>query len=60
MTPKERSDKIADLELWLIENPNNDNRTIIETDLRKLKEQQQPRTFERDTYDIGNQNIYNV
>ena len=60
MTPKERSEKIADLELWLMENPNNENRTIIEIDLRKLKEQQQHRTFERDTYDIGNQYIYNV
>jgi hypothetical protein len=38
MTPQQRINKIAELEQWLIDNPNHTNRTIIETDLRKLKE----------------------
>lgn len=60
MTPQQRKNKIAELEQWLRDNPNHVNRTTIETDLRKLKDQQQGRTFERDTFDLRNYNIYNV
>ncbi|RTY64384.1 hypothetical protein EKL95_14490 [Flavobacterium sp. LB2P53] len=60
MTPQHRKNKIAELEQWLRDNPNHANRTIIETDLRKLTEQQQGRTYERDTFDLRNYNIYNV
>ena len=31
--------KINELESWLIHNPTNPNRAVIEQDLRKLKEQ---------------------
>jgi hypothetical protein len=60
MTPQQRKNKIAELEQWLRDNPNHANRTIIETDLRKLTEQQQGRTYERDTFDLRNYNFYNV
>lgn len=60
MTPQQRSNKIQELEQWLRDNPNHENRTIIESDLRKLKESQPARTYERDTFDIQNYNIYNV
>lgn len=60
MTPQQTRNKIQELEQWLRDNPNHDNRTIIESDLRKLKESQQNRTFERDTFDLQNYNIYNV
>ena len=60
MTPQQIKNKIAELEQWLRDNPNHVNRTIIEADLRKLTEQQQGRTFERDTFDLRNYNIYNV
>jgi hypothetical protein len=58
MTPQHRKNKIAELEQWLRDNPNHANRTIIETDLRKLKDQQQGRTFERDTFDLRNHNFH--
>lgn len=58
MTPQQRSNKIADLEQWLRDNPNHENRTMIETDLRKLKEESRP--FERDTFDLREHNFYNV
>lgn len=60
MTPQQTRNKIQELEQWLRDNPNHDNRTIIESDLRKLKESQQNRTLERDTFDLQNYNIYNV
>lgn len=60
MTPQQTRNKIQELEQWLRDNPNHDNRTIIEGDLRKLKESKQARTYERDTFDIQNYNIYNV
>lgn len=60
MTPQQRKNKIVELEQWLRDNPNHTNRTTIETDLRKLKEPQQGRTYERDTFDLRNCNIYNV
>lgn len=52
--------KIAELEQWLRDNPNHENRTTIETDLRKLKEAQNERPIERDTFDIRELNIYDV
>ena len=53
--------KIKDLENWLKQFPaDHPMRSVIETDLRKLKEQQQSRTYERDTFDLRNYNIYNV
>ena len=58
MTPQHRKNKIAELEQWLRDNPNHANRTIIETDLRKLKEQQLGRTYERDTFDLRNHNFH--
>lgn len=60
MTPQQRTNKIAELEQWLRDNPNHENRTIIETDLRKLKEESIPRTYERDTFDLREHNFYNV
>jgi len=35
---KNQKDKISELEQWLQDNPDHPNRTTIETDLRKLKE----------------------
>ncbi len=60
MTPQQIQNKIADLEQWLRDNPNHENRTTIETDLRKLKEQTNHRTHERDTFDLREHNFYNV
>lgn len=57
MTPQQCKNKIAELEQWLRDNPNHTNRTLIETDLRKLKEQPQGRTYERDTFDLRNHNF---
>ena len=37
MTKSEIRIKIQELETWLIENPNNPERTLIESDLKKLK-----------------------
>lgn len=61
MTPQQRANKIAELEQWLRDNPNHENRTIIETDLRKHREalgNSQP--IERDTLDLREHNFYNV
>lgn len=58
MTPQQRKNKIAELEQWLRDNPNHDNRTMIETDLRKLKEKQIGRTYERDTFDLREHQFY--
>lgn len=58
MTPQQRSNKIAELEQWLRDNPNHENRTIIESDLRKLKEENIPRTYERDTFDLREHQFY--
>lgn len=58
MTPQQRLNKIAELEQWLRDNPNHANRTTIETDLRKLKEESIPRTYERDTFDLRNHNFH--
>jgi hypothetical protein len=60
MTPQHRKNKITELEQWLRDNPNHANRTIIETDLRKLKEEQLGRTYERDTFDLREHNFYSV
>jgi hypothetical protein len=60
MTPQQQANKIAELEQWLKDNPNHENRTIIEKDLRKLREQFTPRTHERDTFDLREHNFYNV
>jgi hypothetical protein len=57
MRPQQLQNKIAELELWLRDNPNHQNRTLIETDLRKLKEQSIPRTYERDTFDFREHNF---
>jgi len=57
MTPQQTKNKIAELEQWLIDNPNHENRTIIETDLRKVKESI-PRTYERDTFDLREHNFH--
>ncbi len=59
MTPQHRKNKIAELEQWLRDNPNHANRTTIETDLRKLKETCDGRTYERDTFDFRNHNFQN-
>lgn len=40
MTPQQLKNKIEELEFWLQNNPSHPNRTTIETDLRKLIEQQ--------------------
>jgi hypothetical protein len=52
MTPQQTKNNIAELEFWLEHNPNHSDRTTIETDLRKLKEQQQPQTTEQSTFDF--------
>lgn len=57
MSPQQLQNKISVLEEWLRDNPNHENRTIIETDLRKLNEQSIPRTFERDTFDVREHNF---
>lgn len=60
MIPQHPQNKIAELELWLMENPDNENRTTIETDLRKLKESEPQITIERDTLDIRDYNIFHL
>lgn len=60
MTSQQRKNKIAVLEQWLQDNPNHANRTTIETDLRKLKEERHSRTIERDTFDLREHNFYSV
>lgn len=58
MTPQQRTNKIAQLKEWLRDNPNHPDRTTVETDLRKLKEESRP--IERDTFDLREHNFYNV
>lgn len=60
MTNQQQKNKIAELEQWLRDNPNHENRTMIETDLRKLTESQAGRTYERDTFDLREHNFYSV
>lgn len=48
MTPQQIINKVEELSQWLRDNPNHTNRTIIEGDLRKLKEESTTRTIERD------------
>jgi hypothetical protein len=61
MTPQHRKNKIAELEQWLQDNPSHHpNRSLIEADLRKLKEEQTGRTYERDTFDLRDHNFQNV
>lgn len=60
MTPQQQANKIAELEQWLRDNPNHDNRTIIEKDLRKLREEASSRTYEQDTFDFRDHKFYNV
>lgn len=58
MTNQQQKNKIAELEQWLRDNPNHENRTMIETDLRKLTESQAGRTYERDTFDLREHNFH--
>lgn len=58
MTSQHRSNKIAELQQWLQDNPNHENRTMIETDLRKLTEVQHGRTHERDTFELREHNFH--
>jgi regulator of sirC expression with transglutaminase-like and TPR domain len=60
MTLQQTQNKITELEFWLENNPNHPDRTTIETDLRKLKEEQIGRSHERDTFDLREHNFYNV
>jgi outer membrane PBP1 activator LpoA protein len=60
MTPQQQKNKISELEQWLQDNPNHPSRTIIETDLRRIKEQPQERPIERDTFDLREHNFYNL
>lgn len=39
MTPTQKENKIKELEYWLEHNHNHPNRTTIEGDLRKLREE---------------------
>lgn len=57
MSP-EKIKKIAELEQWLKDNPNHPDRTTVEADLRKLKQESIP--IERDTFDLREHNFYNV
>jgi hypothetical protein len=58
MTPQQTKNKIAELEQWLRDNPSHHpNRPLIESDLRKLEEEQVSRTYERDTFDLLNHNF---
>jgi hypothetical protein len=41
MTPQQLQNKIKELEQWLQDNLDHANRTTIETDLRKLNDQQE-------------------
>lgn len=47
MTPQQLKNKIADLEQWLRDNPNHTNRTLIESDLRKLRTEQTNKSKEK-------------
>jgi hypothetical protein len=58
MTPQQQKNKITELEQWLRDNPNHENRTIIETDLRRLTESQVSSTHERDTFDFRDHNFH--
>lgn len=58
MTPQQRHNKIAQLEQWLQDNPNHENRTTIETDLRKLRDEWGSQPIERDTLDLREHNFY--
>lgn len=52
--------KIAELEQWLKNNPHSSMRAVIESDLRKLKEEQYERPIERDTFDLREHNFYDL
>lgn len=54
----QQKNKIAVLEQWLRDNPNHADRSKIESDLRKLKEESTPRTVERDTFDLREHNFH--
>lgn len=60
MTPQQRANKIAELEDWLRDNPNHPDRTIVEADLRKLKDEQFSIPIERDTFDLREHNFHSV
>ncbi|AOW09488.1 hypothetical protein [Flavobacterium gilvum] len=60
MTPQQRTNKIAQLEQWLQDNPNHADRSKIQSDLRELKKESIPRPYERDTFDMREPNFYNV
>jgi hypothetical protein len=55
----QQKNKIAVLEKWLQDNPDHADRSKIETDLRNLNEQEST-PIERDTFDLIEQNIYDV
>lgn len=62
-TKQQLKNKIADLKQWLKDNSSeHEARPQIERDLRKAEEQlsqkRNPRTFERDTFDIRDHNFY--
>lgn len=48
MTPQQIKNKIAELELWLRDNPNHNDRNTVQSDLRRLNSEQLGRTKERD------------
>jgi hypothetical protein len=53
--------KIAELESWLKQFPaDHPMRSVIEADLRKLKEEENSIPIERDTFDFREHNIYDV
>ena len=56
--------KIAELEQWLTEHhPEDQQRPLIDADLRRLRQElhdlENPRTYERDTFDLSNHNFHN-
>lgn len=52
--------RILVLEQWLRDNPDHDNRPLIEADLRKIQEEKPSSPVERDTYDLREHNFYDV
>jgi hypothetical protein len=62
MNPQQIRTKISELDSWLTENPSHpDAYQVLEQkrDLAKqLLEQEPPRTYERDTFDITEQKIH--
>ena len=61
MNPQQIRTKISELDSWLTEHPSHQDVFLVleqKRDLAKeLLEQEPPRTYERDTFDITEQNI---